>query len=40
MTLPLSDIAIAALSLEHNLSIFTLDGHFTKIPGVKLHKKT
>lgn len=40
MTLPLSDIAIAVLSIEHNLSIFTLDGHFTQIPGVKLHKST
>lgn len=40
ITLPLSDIAIAVLSIEHNLSIFTLDGHFTQIPGVKLHKST
>jgi len=38
-TLPLSDIAIAVLSIEHNLSIFTLDGHFEQIPGVKLHKR-
>lgn len=38
ITLPLSDIAIAALAIEHNLSIFTLDRHFEQIPGVKLHK--
>ncbi len=38
VTLPLSDIAIAVLSIEHNLSIFTLDKHFEQIPGVKLHK--
>ncbi len=40
ITLPLSDIAIAALAIEHNLSLFTLDRHFTQIPGVKLHKST
>jgi len=38
VTLPLSDIAIAVLAIEHNISIFTLDGHFEQIPGVKLHK--
>jgi hypothetical protein len=38
ITIPLSDIAIAALAIEHNLSVFTLDGHFKDIPGVKLHK--
>jgi len=40
VTLPLSDIAIAVLAIEHNLSIFTLDGHFEQIPGVKLHKRS
>jgi len=40
VTLPLSDIAIASLAIEHNLSIFTLDEHFDQIPGVKLHKST
>ena len=39
ITLPLSDIALAVLSLEHNLAIFTLDKHFGQIPGVKLHKR-
>ncbi len=38
VTLPLTDIAIAVLAIEHNLSIFTLDKHFEQIPGVKLHK--
>jgi predicted nucleic acid-binding protein len=37
-TLPHSDIFIAVIAIEHNLSIFTLDGHFKDIPGVKLHK--
>ncbi len=40
LTLPHSDIFIAAIAIEHNLSIFTLDGHFEQIPGVKLHKNT
>jgi len=38
ITLPLSDIAIAALAIEQNLSVFTLDRHSGDIPGVKLHK--
>lgn len=38
ITLPLTDVAIAALSIEHDLSIFTLDKHFEQIPGVKLFK--
>jgi len=38
LTLPHSDIFISAIAIEHNLSIFTLDGHFAQIPGVKLHK--
>lgn len=38
ITLPLTDVAIAALAMEHNLSIFTLDAHFEQIPGVKTYK--
>ncbi len=37
LTIPLSDIFIAAIAIEHNLSVFTLDGHFKDIPGVMLH---
>lgn len=37
VTLPLTDVAIAALAIEHDLSIFTLDKHFAQIPGVRLH---
>lgn len=40
LTIPLSDIFIAVIAIEHNLSVFTLDGHFEQIPGVKLHKST
>ena len=38
ITLPLSDIAIAVTAMEYNLSVFTLDGHFKNIPGVKIYK--
>ena len=38
LNLPLSDILIAAVAIEHNLKIFTLDKHFAQIPGVKLHQ--
>jgi predicted nucleic acid-binding protein len=37
-TLPLMDVIIAALALEHNAEVFTIDPHFDKIPGLKLHK--
>jgi predicted nucleic acid-binding protein len=36
LTLPNSDIFIASLAIENNLSVFTLDSHFAQIPGVKL----
>lgn len=35
-TLPLSDLIIATLALEHNLSVLTVDSHFDLIPGVKV----
>lgn len=38
INLPLTDVAIAALAIEHNLSIFTLDKHFEQIPGVRVYK--
>jgi hypothetical protein len=37
LTLPLSDIFIASIAIEHNLSVFTLDNHFGQIPGVKIY---
>lgn len=36
ITLPLTDVAIAALSAEHDLSVFTIDSHFAQIPGIRL----
>jgi len=38
VTLPLSDILIASIAIEHNLSVFTLDKHFEQIPGVRIYK--
>ena len=38
INLPLTDVALAALAIEHNLSIFTLDKHFEQISGIKLYK--
>ncbi len=38
INLPLTDVCIAALAIEHNLKIFTLDRHFEQIPGLTLHQ--
>jgi len=38
LNLPLSDIFIAVIAIEHNLRIFTLDKHFEQIPRVKIYK--
>ena len=38
ITLPLSDVLIAALALEHDCQIFTLDPHFEQIPGLSLYR--
>jgi predicted nucleic acid-binding protein len=37
--LPLSDIFIAAVAIEKDLSIYTLDHQFTQIPNLKLYKE-
>lgn len=34
----LADLLIAALAEEHGCSIYTLDEHFQRIPGLKLHE--
>ena len=36
-TIPLSDILIATLALEHDLTILTVDRHFEQITGLKLY---
>lgn len=37
-TLPLSDIIIATLALEHNCSVLTVDRHFEVVPGLAIVK--
>ncbi len=37
ITLPLSDLVIAALALEHHCQVYTLDPHFEQIPDLALH---
>ena len=34
ITLPMSDLVIGAIAVEHNIEILTLDTHFASIPGV------
>lgn len=38
VTVPISDILMASISLQYNLSIFTFDKHFESIPGVNLYR--
>lgn len=38
VTVPVSDIFIAAIALEYDLPIFTLDKHFESIPGLKIYR--
>ncbi len=38
ITLPLSDLIVAALAQEHGCSVFTLDPHFRQIPGLRLYR--
>ena len=37
VTLPLSDLVIAALAIEHECRVYSLDAHFKKIPGLRLY---
>jgi len=37
MNVPLSDIFIAAIATENDLSIYTLDKHFSQIPNLKIY---
>lgn len=37
VNLPLTDVAIAALALEHDFSILTNDKHFEQIPNLKIY---
>ena len=33
--LPITDLVVAALAIEHNCQVFTTDDHFGYIPGIK-----
>ena len=35
ITLPMSDLLIGAIAIEHGIEILTLDEHFANIPGLK-----
>lgn len=35
VTLPIPDLIVAATAMEHSCSVFSLDKHFDKIPGLK-----
>ena len=37
ITLPLSDVIIAALAIEHDCEVYSLDPHFEQIPGLRFH---
>ena len=36
-TIPFSDILVATIAAENDLSILTVDKHFSKIPGIALY---
>ena len=36
ITIPITDLVIASLSLENNCKIFTLDLHFNRIPNINI----
>lgn len=37
VAIPLSDLLIAALAMEHDLPVYSTDPHFKQIPQLKLH---
>lgn len=37
-TVPLSDVLIAAIAIDHDLAVLTIDKHFHLIEGLRLHK--
>lgn len=40
LTVPLIDLLIAALALEHGQELYTGDEHFRRVPGLKLYQPT
>lgn len=37
-TIPFSDILIASIAIENNLSVFTIDKHFDGMPNLKIYR--
>lgn len=37
ITIPLSDLTIAAIAINKGYEVFTLDPHFQKVPNLKIH---
>ena len=37
LPIPLADALIAALALDHGLSVFSRDEHFRRVPGLDVH---
>ena len=35
---PLTDLTIAAVAMQHNQSVYTLDQHFQRVPGLELYE--
>ena len=35
---PLTDLTIAAVAIQHNQSVYTLDQHFQRVPGLELYE--
>jgi predicted nucleic acid-binding protein len=40
VTLPLSDLVVAAAAMEHRCRVYTLDPHFELVAGLPLHMPT
>jgi predicted nucleic acid-binding protein len=40
MTTPLSDLVIARVALENNVSVYTADDHFSRVEGLQLYVPT
>jgi len=38
LVLPLSDLVIAAVATDQELEVYTIDPHFSRIPGIRLFK--
>jgi len=37
LTTPLADLVIAAVALENDLSLYSVDDHFSRVPGLRQH---